>query len=430
MFEQVRTAVDAAREAAAAVDPDALDGPGAVRLLEAGTAIKRAGETLELLAARRLQQTNAGCREGDPTQADYLARKTGTTRREAEATLRTARHLDPLSVTADALRAGELSARQAEAITDACAADPHAERQLVQTATRDGFAALRDECRRVKAAARDDELDHHDRIRRSRYVRAWTDDQGAGRGEWKLTPDAQAKLLARLNAEADLAAEDAKGAGAPIESRERYLADGLERLSRSRNGEPTTPHRRSNPGTAIHRTGPRPMTCSSRCEASSRRGNDRCELGAEFVRYRNAAALAGLDAHVGDRAGAYGPLVDGGRELDVERRVAQPGRGDRHVDVVVEACRAVPLEDSPTEHEVEVLEERRRGSVLEPFEEARARVVEVGEPVGVEHHALLVDLGVPGPDAVDKPISHGVRRRGRGSRRRSPHGVARRPRHR
>ena len=95
MFETVEAAVNAAREAARVADPDALDGPGAERLLAAGTAIKRAGETLELLAAHRLQETDAGRREGDRTQTDYLARKTGTTKREAEATLRTARHLDP-----------------------------------------------------------------------------------------------------------------------------------------------------------------------------------------------------------------------------------------------------------------------------------------------------------------------------------------------
>jgi hypothetical protein len=239
MFEIVDAAVDAARAAARVADPDALDGPGAERLLEAGTAIKRAGETLELLAARRLQQTNAGRREGDRTQADYVARKTGTTRREAESTLRTARRLDPLSVTADAMRAGELSAQQAEAITDAVAADQHAEAELVAVAHRDGLDGLRDECRRVKAAARDDELAHDDEVRRTRFLRTWTDREGAGRGEWKLPPEDQARVVARLTAEFASVAAEAKAASRPPESAEAQAADALVRMAEASGGSGT-----------------------------------------------------------------------------------------------------------------------------------------------------------------------------------------------
>jgi hypothetical protein len=237
MFEIVNAAVEAAREAARIVDPDALDGPGAERLLEAGTAIKRAGETLELLAARRLQQTNGGRREGDRTQADYLARKTGTTRREADATLRTARHLDPLSETADALRAGELSTQQAEAITDAVAADPHAEAELVAKAGRDSLTELRTECRRVKAAAREDDIASDDEIRRTRFLRTWTDRDGAGRGEWKVPPEDHARVVARVTAELQTVVAEAKAAGAPAESAEAHAADALVRMAETSGGE-------------------------------------------------------------------------------------------------------------------------------------------------------------------------------------------------
>jgi hypothetical protein len=237
MFDTVNAAVDAAREAARVADPDALDGEGAMRLLEAGTAIKRAGETLELLAARRLQQTNAGRREGDRTHAHYLARKTGTTRREAEATLRTARHLDPLSVTADALRAGELSTQQAEAITDAVAADPHAETRLLEVAHRSGVNGLRNECRRVKAAALVDAIARDDEIRRTRFLRTWTDGAGAGRGEWKLPPEDHARVVARVTAELQSVLASAKTPGAPREAAEANAADALVRMAEAEGSE-------------------------------------------------------------------------------------------------------------------------------------------------------------------------------------------------
>jgi hypothetical protein len=245
MFGTVDAAVKAVREAAAVADPEILDGRGAVRLLEAGEEIERLGATIKLLAARRLEETNAWRREGDRTSAHYLARKTGTSLGQAVGTLKTARRLDPHGATAEALRAGELSPHQAAPITEACEADPHAEKDLVAKAATDSFQVLRDECQRVKAAARADEIADHDAIRKSRYLRTWTDRDGAGRGEWKLPPEGQAKLLARLGVEADAVAAEAKVAGAPAESRQAYTADALARLADSKghgSGPPTVMH--------------------------------------------------------------------------------------------------------------------------------------------------------------------------------------------
>jgi hypothetical protein len=241
MFGTVDAAVYAAREAAAVADPESLDGPGAVRLLEAGAEIERLGGTIKLLAARRLEETRAWKREGDPSSAHYLARKTGTSVGQAVGTLKTARRLDPNGTIAEALRAGDLSEQQAGPITEACEADPHAEKELVAKASTDSFQELRVECQRVKAAARTDEVAHYDRIRRERYLRTWTDDEGAGRGEWKLPAEGQAKLLARLAAETNAVAADAKAAGVPAESREAYAADALVRLADTRGDNNSPP---------------------------------------------------------------------------------------------------------------------------------------------------------------------------------------------
>ena len=76
------------------------------------------------------------------------------------------------------------------------------------------------------------------------------------------------------------------------------------------------------------------------------------------------------------------------------------------VDEVVETGRAVPLEDGLHQHHVEVPKERLLRVEPHRLEPSRARLVEVREPMGVEHHALGVDFGVAGADAVDE--GHGV----------------------
>ena len=237
MFDQVERLRDELDELVSSVDADALDGPRARRLYDAATEIEQRAGALRLLVTGRLEECNAWKKDGDRTPANFVARTTGTTVRQAVESLQTARRLDPHGGVADALRAGEVTAAQAAPIAEAVSADPHAEKELLAHAQTDSLQGLREECRRVKAAARTDELDHNDAIRRSRYLRTWTDPEGAGRGEWKLPPEDQARILARLAAEADAVATEAKAAGAPIESREAYAADALTRITRSAPGE-------------------------------------------------------------------------------------------------------------------------------------------------------------------------------------------------
>ncbi|MGH9025358.1 MAG: hypothetical protein ACRDWD_04475 [Acidimicrobiia bacterium] len=202
MFDMADRIRDELDDLVAAVDPHALDGRRARRLFDIAVEIEQRAAALRLLVAGRLDETLGWRGEGDRSSAHYVARKTGTTLRDAVGAMQTAQRLDPNGATADALRSGELSAQQASEITAACVADPHAEKRLVEQAGREGFQELRHECRRVKAAARAGEIAHDDAIRRSRFLRTWTDEDGAGRGEWKLAPEDQARLLARLEAEA------------------------------------------------------------------------------------------------------------------------------------------------------------------------------------------------------------------------------------
>ena len=129
-----------------------------------------------------------------------MAATSGTTVGQAAAVLETATRLDGLAGTEAALRQGELSSVQAAAITDAATADPHAERALLERAAVDGVKGLRDECARVKAAARTDEVAHHRRIHEQRSLRSFTDRDGAGRIEIRGPVDETARVMAALGA--------------------------------------------------------------------------------------------------------------------------------------------------------------------------------------------------------------------------------------
>jgi hypothetical protein len=98
-------------------------------------------------------------------------------------------------------------------------------------AGRESLAELRAECRRVSAAAREDEIAHDDEIRRTRYLRTWTDGRGAGRGEWKLPPEDHARVVAGVTAMLRSVVAEAKAVGRPAERAETQTADALVRMA-------------------------------------------------------------------------------------------------------------------------------------------------------------------------------------------------------
>jgi Domain of unknown function (DUF222) len=209
----------ALRDAAAVTDPDALGGRRAARLVALAAEGERICAAAKAIGARRVEQCNGWKRSGHRTPADWLAATTGTTVGQAVGTLETARRLDELPDTRDAFLAGELSDTQTREVAAAAAEDPHAERDLLAAAQSQSVKELRDRSRSVIAAARADDVAHDDKIRKSRFVRAWTDTDGAGRGEWKLPPEAQARVLAQLDAETIAVADEAKRADGRFELR-------------------------------------------------------------------------------------------------------------------------------------------------------------------------------------------------------------------
>ncbi|HVE45642.1 MAG TPA: DUF222 domain-containing protein, partial [Acidimicrobiales bacterium] len=100
----------ALRDVMASFEPGSLDGEAAVRALELFGEIERLVAAGKALAARRVEVTRAWQSRGVRSAAHLVAATCGSSVRSAVETLETARRLDELPATAEALRAGRLSA--------------------------------------------------------------------------------------------------------------------------------------------------------------------------------------------------------------------------------------------------------------------------------------------------------------------------------
>jgi hypothetical protein len=114
-------------------------------------------------------------------------------------------------------------------IADAAIRQPDAEQELVNTAQKEPLNLLKLRCRRVKATQGDQHA-AYTAIHRSRFLRHWTDDDGAVRFDARLTPDEGARLVASLRTETDRLGVEARRAGLD-EPRRALAADALVRLT-------------------------------------------------------------------------------------------------------------------------------------------------------------------------------------------------------
>jgi hypothetical protein len=226
-MRQLRDGLAAARSAVADIDVMAADAATARELVVLGERLERLGRGMKLSATARVAEVGAWNGDGDRTVADWLARTTGTSKQEAERAVTTGKQLAALPDTSKALAEGRVSARQAEAIAGAAAADPSAERGLLAEAGRMGLRDLQSRCRDTRAKADPDPHATSARIHAQRSYRTWTDAEGVGH----LHASGPAATIARVDAairhRADRIFRDAHRAGRR-EPSEAYAFDALE----------------------------------------------------------------------------------------------------------------------------------------------------------------------------------------------------------
>jgi hypothetical protein len=228
-FETLQRVAKDLRAALSRFEPELVDGPDAARLLEVFAEIEKLAAGGKLLAARRVESSNIWRRTGHRSAAAHVAEATGTGMGPAITALEAARLLGSLPATDEAMRKGQLSEAQVKEIAGAASVQPGAEQELVEAAGKQPMSVLKLRCRRVRATGQDQNATYA-AIRRSRYLRHWTDDDGAVRLDARLTPDEGARLAAAVKFQADRLTRQARRAGVD-EPAKAIAADALVLLT-------------------------------------------------------------------------------------------------------------------------------------------------------------------------------------------------------
>lgn len=210
-------------------EPDRVSGEQAAVLLERLVKLERAVAAGRLGYARRAADCMGWREEGHPSAAAWLAQKTKISMGEAIATLETASTLPTLPATMEALRLGELSVPQVREIAAAAKADPLVEGDLIEAAGYLSLKGLQNRARAMRAAATP-EPERIKAIERGRFLRHWSDPDGAFHLHARLTPDAGAEILSAVKSRAMFVIDECTR-GEPLTlPMEAYEADALVAL--------------------------------------------------------------------------------------------------------------------------------------------------------------------------------------------------------
>src|SRR5919199_3323650 len=227
---------DAMAAFAATFDAALVSAEGAGGAVIEAAAIERVAAAVRTLAAARAADVRLWKAAGERSAAHHLARVTGTSVGHAARDLETARRLEKLPAVAAAARSGALSGQQAAAVAGAASADPSAEQRLVDKARTSSLAELREECARTKAAVCDPEARRR-KIHDGRFLRSWTDAEGAWHLAMRDNPEVGAEVMAALEPVRNRLFNAARAEGRR-EPSEAYAADALVELCRGQAGAP------------------------------------------------------------------------------------------------------------------------------------------------------------------------------------------------
>ncbi len=212
-------------------DPACTATSDATSVVEIATAIRRKADAVVTLYAARMAQSSVWKDAGHRSPADWLAEKSGVGRGEAIRTMETAEALGSLPLTTDALRAGRLSSEQVHQITAVASQHPSVEGALIETAAHSTVKGLKDQCKRILAQhdSEAEALARYERIRQNRYLRWWTDTEGAFCVQGRTTVEDGARFIAALETRSNALFDSARKAGLH-QPTEAYRLDALVEL--------------------------------------------------------------------------------------------------------------------------------------------------------------------------------------------------------
>jgi hypothetical protein len=219
------------RSVAADLEPERLVPADATLLIQLAAEIEKAASGLKLLLAPRLEDSGVWHEEGHRSAASWLAQRSGTSLGEAIRTMETGRKLSGLERTTQAVKKGELSSGEAAQVAQGAFIEPQEETKLLHTAAEHSMKKLAEHSRRVQSAfyAKEDEAARFEAIERGRYLRKRSDPEGAFYLEARLSPDKGARVLSKIEKEAQRFFEEARSKD-DHEPQEAYLADAFVSL--------------------------------------------------------------------------------------------------------------------------------------------------------------------------------------------------------
>jgi hypothetical protein len=220
-------------------EPGLYSGDDAKTLVRVFSEIKHAATSGIMLAARRVEETHRFEQEGHKAAPTFLASITGESVGSAASMLETAKSIEAHPAIEQAFRSGLLSEAKAKQIASAADARPDQAENLLDAAEQMELASLRRHCADIRQSAlsENDSVDRYEQMRRRRYCRMWTDQEGFGRLEARLTPDALSVLSACLEPFQTEVFDRARKEGLH-EPRHAYAADALVAMAKaSRSGD-------------------------------------------------------------------------------------------------------------------------------------------------------------------------------------------------
>ena len=220
-------------------DPAVWSGAQCAELVEALARAETSIAVVRTRAALRAAACGEHRQRGFREPADWIARTTGSTARDARAELETTKELASCPATQEAVAAGFVSLAQAAEIVRTVSALPGSEAELVEVAKTASLSRLRDEARRRRVkAVRAEEL--YAAQRAAREVRHWRDELGMVCGRFRLPPDVGVPFINRLDRATNRLRREAKPRG-NAEQWEQHAADALVAMT----GEGVEPADRS-----------------------------------------------------------------------------------------------------------------------------------------------------------------------------------------
>jgi hypothetical protein len=228
--EELDAAAAVLRGCTEALDVAALTATDAAALVAKAVEVERLAAGARVLLSAKAAEAGTWRAKGHRSPEDWLAQQAGTSVGQAKGDLETSKKLSQCPKTERAVREGKVSPEQAREITDAAAADPASEGDLLGLAEKGAaHKELRDESRRRKAAADPDPEATARRIQRDRRIGTGTDPDGTWWLHARGPTAAGAGVMAALRRQADRIFAANRRAGTR-EHPDAYLFDALVQL--------------------------------------------------------------------------------------------------------------------------------------------------------------------------------------------------------